>query len=580
MAIFYGPSLREWGPSSLWTGLGGSEEAVVHLAYRLRDCGLGVTVYNSILPADEGVVAGVTWRRWQHFDEEPQVAVDVFIACRDCDALWDATLASLLYCWQQDTDLRDKEDGWKLADGLLFVSEWQRDRNGAHRRQAEARGQAAFLLRNAIDPALLPGPSVGVAEHNTAGSGSGKSRASRAVWASSPERGLNELLEVWPLIKERVPNASLDVYFRPPWWEMQRNSDYPFGEEVMRRIRSQLAQLTHTHDVRFHGMAGHLELAHVFAEAGAWLYPTWKSDQPETACITAIKAMAAGAYPVTTGHGGMPEYIGRWERGVSCSGNGRWDSPGVRRGKDGGDPGSVSDSIIRTLFVEQAVRVLSAIEDDADRQQRWRMSQDVRTRWAWAAQARSLVRLFALHSKGPRIVPTAPIGGLLSAAAGRRLASLHDAGCAHAPGAALVQLGGASSPDEMRRSARLFARCDARKTWAKAQAVCERFGGWLATPNGLSERRAVFRALQGQEGWIGLRRTPSGNFAFVRSSAAAGRKAAELETDWDSAEPSNDGDCVVMDARRHGRRGRWNDYSCDLPMPFVCEWGGSFLTSL
>ena len=45
LAFYCGDSVEPWGPRSLWQGIGGSEEAVIHMYRQLRVLGWRVDVY-------------------------------------------------------------------------------------------------------------------------------------------------------------------------------------------------------------------------------------------------------------------------------------------------------------------------------------------------------------------------------------------------------------------------------------------------------------------------------------------------------------------------------------------------------
>ena len=77
-----------WGPSNLGQGLGGSEEAVVHLSRELARLGFWVEVYADPTASDvgrdrgvgEGSGGGVVWYPYQAYDVSRPP--DVFVAWR------------------------------------------------------------------------------------------------------------------------------------------------------------------------------------------------------------------------------------------------------------------------------------------------------------------------------------------------------------------------------------------------------------------------------------------------------------------------------------------------------------------
>ena len=164
----------------------------------------------------------------------------------------------------------------------------------------------------------------------------------RFIYASSPSRGLEQILLVWPQIRDAIrrqvfaaaaaDGASAEARAAAQWLRGggadgsggggggsggQRNDDeegpwlevyYGFtkkfkewaGQQMgagfpgwMARMRSLLA----ADGVRYVGLVDHTVLARAYARAGFSLYPT---SYPETGCVSMMKAMAMGCVPVTS----------------------------------------------------------------------------------------------------------------------------------------------------------------------------------------------------------------------------------------------------------------------------------------
>lgn len=131
----------------------------------------------------------------------------------------------------------------------------------------------------------------------------------KCVFSSSPDRGLQPLLDMWPRIREQVPDATLHVFYSFGNWEKvaQLNGD--------RAQLAQIANLKHLAStlpgVTLRGRVSQEELAREFLSAGVWTYPTWFW---ETSCITAMEAQAAGLHIVTSHLAALVETVG--DRGV------------------------------------------------------------------------------------------------------------------------------------------------------------------------------------------------------------------------------------------------------------------------
>lgn len=127
-----------------------------------------------------------------------------------------------------------------------------------------------------------------------------KKRINSVGYFSAYYRGLECLLIMWPKIRARVPDATLDVYYGwESWIALQGEDD--FYERMERRF----AELK-DHGVTVHGRVSHEELAKAMKEIQVWAYPT---EFSEIHCITALKAQEAGCYPVTTNVGALAETV-------------------------------------------------------------------------------------------------------------------------------------------------------------------------------------------------------------------------------------------------------------------------------
>lgn len=113
-------------------------------------------------------------------------------------------------------------------------------------------------------------------------------------------RGLECLLRMWPKIRERVPDATLDVYYG--WESWVANEGY---DKFYDRMEKKFTELK-DQGVTVHGRVSHEELAQAMLKTNVWAYPT---EFPEIHCITALKAQEAGCWPVVTTVGALNETV-------------------------------------------------------------------------------------------------------------------------------------------------------------------------------------------------------------------------------------------------------------------------------
>ena len=112
------------------------------------------------------------------------------------------------------------------------------------------------------------------------------------VYTSHAERGLAKVLEDWPSIKQKFPNASLKI------------STPEYGLEYFEEYF--LPLLDNLDDVEFLGTLGRKEYIELLKSSEYWYYP---SNYEETFCITALEMLACMVKPVTYEAAGLKETL-------------------------------------------------------------------------------------------------------------------------------------------------------------------------------------------------------------------------------------------------------------------------------
>jgi glycosyltransferase involved in cell wall biosynthesis len=136
------------------------------------------------------------------------------------------------------------------------------------------------------------------------------------VYGSAPNRGLEQLLKLWPRIRHirssltdqlnsttspsASAGASLEVFYGFTD-AVKQQLEKTFGPAYFAQWHAEMLELLDAgqrlHNVHYHGAVDHATLTAAFAGAGFLLYPT---NFPETGCITLLKAMACGVFPITS----------------------------------------------------------------------------------------------------------------------------------------------------------------------------------------------------------------------------------------------------------------------------------------
>jgi glycosyltransferase involved in cell wall biosynthesis len=115
-------------------------------------------------------------------------------------------------------------------------------------------------------------------------------------YSSSPDRGLNHLLKMWPDIRSEFPNSVLHVcYGIEHWANTQKWSHMKTAEMALDVIDG-----IKLPGVMYHGKVGQDYLAEIQMQCDALLYPCDPIQPTETGCITIVEAGASFSPAVTT----------------------------------------------------------------------------------------------------------------------------------------------------------------------------------------------------------------------------------------------------------------------------------------
>jgi glycosyltransferase involved in cell wall biosynthesis len=280
VTIFCGHTFEPWTPEYLDSGVGGSEEAVIHMAARLQKLGWTVTIYSGV--SKELEFDGVMYRPfWMYNDKEP---TDVFISWRQ-PALFDVLSPNSRknYLWMHDVtdDAEFFPERMAKIDKVMLLSEYHRSLFPS------IPEDKVWYTANGLH---LPDMEVDV-----------ERVPFKMINTSAPDRGIHMLLKIWPKIRAKYPEATLHWYYG--WQSFDNfNSNNPERMAFKREIIELMKQ-----DGVFGGeRIGHKEVAEQMASSDLWLYPT---EFPEISCITAMKAQALGAIPVVTDKGALAETV-------------------------------------------------------------------------------------------------------------------------------------------------------------------------------------------------------------------------------------------------------------------------------
>lgn len=127
-------------------------------------------------------------------------------------------------------------------------------------------------------------------------------RNHKLIYTSSPDRGLDILLLMWPDILKKFPDATLDFAYG---WEVF--DQVVVGNAERLQWKAQIVEACKQKGIKDHGRIGKAELQKLRKQAGIWAYPTYFN---EIFCMNAIEGQIEGVVPVVMDKGSLKEVVG------------------------------------------------------------------------------------------------------------------------------------------------------------------------------------------------------------------------------------------------------------------------------
>jgi tetratricopeptide (TPR) repeat protein len=279
--------------------LGGSHSAASYLARALAERGDDVYLFSHTATTPVAF-AGVKCLSWNSTPLSALGALqfDVFVCLLGAGGAMELRAAlgpkAPLVLWTQHRVDQPSVQALHHAevrgafDGFVFVSNWQREE---YLRLFQLDPARAHVLRNAVAPAfenLFPEDAPILPE---------KARPPVIAYTSTPYRGLDLLLEVFPALRAAVPGVRLRVFSSMKVYQIPDEADQATYGELYQRCRE-------TPGVEYAGSVPQPILARELRSVMALAYP---NTFAETSCIAALEAMASGCAVVTTALGALPE---------------------------------------------------------------------------------------------------------------------------------------------------------------------------------------------------------------------------------------------------------------------------------
>jgi glycosyltransferase involved in cell wall biosynthesis len=305
--VGHGP-LGTWGPNNLNNGgLGGSEEAVIRLSEELRKLGWQVTIFGT--PGNQAgkwqgtkpYVFAADWSvdnsyvEWKHYWEiNNKDTFDVLISWRQPNLFDFNWKARKKYLWLHDVMEAEEltKERIKNVTKVIYVSKYHSERP----ENAHIPATKKLASGNGITPADFSKYTNKLRRDNQ-----------RCIYMSANERGLRILLDIWPDVRAAVPKATLGIYYG--WHSFDAvNRDNP---ERMAWKATMIQNMKELDGVSESVRLGQDDINKEIFKSGVWAYPSFF---PEVNCITAQKAQAGGAWPVTSTFAALEDVVLRGDK--------------------------------------------------------------------------------------------------------------------------------------------------------------------------------------------------------------------------------------------------------------------------
>ncbi len=289
LVIYCGNTAQTWNPQTFKTEMvGGSEEAVIHLAEEFAKLGWNVTVYNNCghkatLPV-----------------QFPNIGLN--------------TIGSIIYKPFWEWNYRDKQDVvilWRWAKPLdaeinapkIFLDLHDVIPEGELNEKRMARVTKVFvkthfhrsLFPNVPDEkfAIVPNGMELYLDTEI------KRDKYLIINTSSPDRSMDVLPKIFKAVKKRIPKA------RCVWAYGWKNFDNTYSTDSKKMAwKAEVQKEMREAGVEDVGRLSQAEIGILYQQASLFAYPT---EFAEIDCISVKKAQASGCYAVTTDFGALSE---------------------------------------------------------------------------------------------------------------------------------------------------------------------------------------------------------------------------------------------------------------------------------
>ena len=269
-----------WCPTDLQSFLGGSEECVVQLSESLSRSGYDVTVFHTQRIDAVDHLNGVNYvDRSSFFYGED----DIVVVFKDPRAIKDLIKfkPKKLIFWSSDVEKPFRDDD---IDAFVSISPYLKKRN--------------IWVDGRVHRVIPHGLGLDITKDNE-----GKIPNS-VVYSSSPDRGLEELLNDWPRIHEKHPDLFLNVTYGFKSFDSIHKD--PRASRYKKTLLTLMSALP---NVKYIGQLSKVQMEYLYWRTQYWILPLNRADS-ELFCLNAVKSQYCGCKPIINDIGALRNTVG------------------------------------------------------------------------------------------------------------------------------------------------------------------------------------------------------------------------------------------------------------------------------
>jgi hypothetical protein len=298
-------------------GMSGSEFSFFNLARTLAENGNDVAVFCDTA-AEATHESGFTMFPIRELARLNDTGVDAFISWNEPDYLRFAPLGAIRIFNQQLNDFAYTHSGWYRECGTWLGSQppgktpwgeyvdvyvapsdetvrWHVSDGGIRSRYPLRAGTPLRAIPNTCDLDYFEQPT--------------QRHFHRAIWASSPDRGLHHLLSMWPDIRRRVPDAELNIFYEVRSLIERLNNVTDENGRRARYVAEALPKLERM-GVSVRGFVPSIAIAREYQASAVMSYTCDPTRHTETFAGAVLDACAGGCWPILTDVDCLPSVYG------------------------------------------------------------------------------------------------------------------------------------------------------------------------------------------------------------------------------------------------------------------------------